>query len=318
MAYELGSPPAGVDELDRSAPTRKTRRRLRDFVVVAVGLAAGIAAPTVIGKASDLFDGRDTKPAATVRAERQSGATAIAPPELAAGNNETVAPTPAATPTDAVARFLKAESESDHASSFALLSKADRTTYRSPVAWRAAHATIFPVIGFEVGAADATRPVVSATLRYRSTINEVVGVVPARAKTTWPVVEEDGGWVVDFSRAEVAAELPPDADAVTAASRWATQRQRCVKADEYRAGLIGRAALAEQLCRQRGAPSVGPVARLDPSAATPFVSAFGASAPALARTVELLGPVPMTVVLAPVEDRWLVIGVLDPQSPDPA
>lgn len=280
------------------------KRRVRDALVVTVGLAVGIAAPRVVDAVTDRSDNK--APAQRAAAVKTGPIPKVNP----AAPDETFASTPAPSPAEAVERFLTAEADSDHARSFGLLSAADRATYRSPTAWRAAHATILPVVGFDVRNVADTRVVTD--VRYRSTIDEVVGLVPARANVAWPVVAEDGGWLVDFSKAEVDAQLPPDAEALTMAGTWAAQRQKCAPAEEYRAGLVGRITLATKLCRARGELTVGEVARLDTSIAAPFVSAFGASAPALARTVQLAGPVPMTVVLAPIEDRWLVIGVLDP------
>ncbi len=277
-----------------------------------MGLAVGIAAPSIASQVKDRF--RDQSTERAVHETRSDTLTNASLSDVATNiGADSVIPTTAPTPTDAVQRFLAAESGGEHATSYALLSDADRALYRSPAAWRAAHATMFPIVGFDVRAVDVARSLVRVDLRYRSTIDEVVGVVPARANVTWPAVPQHGGWLVDFSNAEVRAELPPDADAATAAFTWASQRQRCAPADEYSAGLVGRATLADKLCRKRGAHSTGPVTRLEASDATAFVSAFGASATAWARAVALAGPVPMTVVLAPVADKWLVVGVLEPR-----
>lgn len=294
---------------------RSGGRRRRDLLVVGAGLVLGIGVSVFADDVSELVRGdtgsavRTAEPAAP--GERQEFSPVVA--DRPAG--EEVAATPAATPSQAVERFLAAEVERDHERSFALLSAAGRSTYDSPAAWRASHASFFPVSGFDVrGVNDAgTSTSVVVDMRYASSLDEVLGLVPARAEVTWPVVKESGGWLVDFDGAGIDARFPAEDGAAEAARTWATARQSCDKATEYSAGLVGAATLAERLCRAKGRLVLGPVSPLDSSDNSAMVSAFGAPAAIWARTVRISGPVELTAVLAPVDDRWLVVGIVAPR-----
>lgn len=295
------------DEQHLPAP----HRGRRDGVFIALGLLAGLLVAVFGGDV--LARVRGDHPAgpadsSVTRDIRQD----VDPVVTVAKDDEGVAPSPAASPGEAVERFLAAEVEGDHARSLALLTQAGRVEYRSAAAWRAAHANIFPVRSYEMGTVDerAADAEVLTRIRYRSTLDEVIGLVPARAQAAWRVLRESGGWLVDFDATEVTPILPDDTGASASVRRWVAARQRCEPAEEYSAGLVGRATLADRLCGTDGPPSLGPVGRLDPSDGAPFVSAFGAPAATWARTVDVRSPVALTVVLAPVEDRWLVVGVL--------
>lgn len=287
------------------------RRRGRDVVIVAVGLAAGLGVSVFAGDVRDLVRG-DAAPAPAAAPLRPSVEEFADVEPVSA---EATPSSPAASPSAAVEQFLAAEREGDHARSFALLGSDGRATYRSPAAWRASHANFFPITGFEVrGVNDAgQRPEVVTGVRYRSGIDEVIGLVPASAEVTWPVVEEDGGWLVDFDGAQIFPELPADDGAADATRRWALARQGCEEAEEYSAGLVGAATLADELCDAEGRLELGAVSPLEVDDSAALVSAFGAAATSWARTVRISAPVPMTVVLAPVADRWLVVGVIAPR-----
>jgi hypothetical protein len=49
----------------------------------------------------------------------------------------------------------------------------------------------------------------------------------------------------------------------------------------------------------------------DPS---PVLNAFGPDAAAWARVVDVRRPAPLQVVVAPVDDKWLVVGVTRPPA----
>lgn len=283
--------------------------RRRDVLVIAMGLLVGIGGSVLADDALDLVRG-------------DGGSEALVPnagddverfDEVVPASSERIAPTPAPSPSDAIEGFLTAEASGQHEQSFALLTEAGRDTYGSPATWQAAHASFFPVAAFEMQGVNhaGSRTSVVTDVRYESTINEVIGLVPARAEVTWLVVEEGGGWLVDFDGADVAPRFPPDRDAVDAARRWATTRQDCRVAEEYSAGLVGLATIADRLCDADGPLHFGPVASLDSGDTSALVSAFGAPAATWARAVDITGPVEMTVVLAPVDDTWLVVGVVD-------
>ena len=80
---------------------------------------------------------------------------------------------------------------------------------------------------------------------------------------------------------------------------------------EVEGGLVGDAYLANDLCSAGGPVTAGAAEPLsDPTDVQPFDSAFGADAAAQLQVVALDGPVPLRAVLAPVEDRWQVVGLL--------
>lgn len=219
---------------------------------------------------------------------------------------------PATDPIAAVSAFLTAEVASDFESSWSLLASEDRARYGSPAGWVAAHEAIATVTGFTVGA-DIGGGEVRVQLTMRAGLDGVLGLVPARAESTWAVVPEDGGWRVAFGRSVRVPVLPDDAAAADAAAAWARDRQRC---DDEPAGqhgtLVGTVGLADRLCDAAGTPQANAPERLPASDTTRFVSAFGPDVVDWARTVALDGVVPMRAVLAPIGDRWIVVGVLPP------
>ena len=106
--------------------------------------------------------------------------------------------------------------------------------------------------------------------------------------------------------------LPPEEDATAAVQSWAEEQQRCGTPEQYQGGLRGRADLAEQLCGASGRVQADAAAPLEQIDAPPLQNSFGAEVVTWARTVALDGPVPLRAVVAPVDDRWLVVGLLAP------
>src|SRR5690606_9385670 len=117
--------------------------------------------------------------------------------------------------------------------------------------------------------------------------DSVTGLVPARARTSWVTVEEEGGWAVDVSATTQEPLLPPDADAAPAVQRWAEELQSCAVPEPQVRELRARADLAVQLCGSGGdlrAAAATPLAQLD---AAPLQTSFGADVVAWARVVPL-------------------------------
>lgn len=286
------------------AGARSSRRR--DAFIVVVALLVGMGAVAGFGALTG-SDGID--PTATIDAT-----AAIEPVELTEGAVDVPAGTPATSPAEAVERFLSAEESGDFDTSFSLLSQSQRTQYGSAAAWTSTHADFLPIIGHEIlGASDGGRVVTD--VRYRSSLDEVVGLVPARAQVEWVVVEEAGGWLVDFDAAVLAPRYPDDSAAPDAVREWARSHQECTEPEQYEGALVATADLrrvVESLCDSTDRITVGDARTLDDFDATPFVSAFGTDALSWARAVDLAGPVELTVVVAPVDDRWLVVGLLPP------
>lgn len=276
--------------------------RRRDAVIVVVALFVGMGAVAGYGA----LTGADA-PAPTPAIEGDFEPVTPQP-----DGDATVAPgAPAASPQAAVEAFLAAEAAGEFETSYALLSEAQRATYGSAAAWTNAHADFFPVVGHRV--VESTDGSVTTEVEYRSSLDEVVGLVPARGVVEWSVVEEADGWSVDFDASAVTPVYPDDSTAADAVAEWADTNQRCEEPTQYDGALVATAdllAVVESLCETSDPVRTGDARTLDEFDATPFVSAFGTDALAWARAVDLTGPVELTAVVAPVDDRWLVVGLL--------
>ncbi len=158
---------------------------------------------------------------------------------------------------------------------------------------------------------------VDVALALDSTLDEVQGLTPARAVGTWPLRREQGGWRLKFGEGTLRPLFPDPAGATAAAETWYEDRQSCRETEEYDAGLRGDTFLADELCDADGDVTAGaPQPLTDPVDVEPFDTAFGTEAVAQMQAVAVDGPVPLRVVLAPVQDRWLVVGLLQ-QSTTP-
>jgi hypothetical protein len=222
-------------------------------------------------------------------------------------------------PEAAVAAFLSAERAGDFAGSFALLSGTEQR--RSDLTeWTARHADLPEIVDFRVtGAPRPTTGRVEVTARatLRPLLDEVVGLVPATADLTLATVREGDGWRVMFSESRFAPVYLDDATAAGDTRDWVEQRAGCAPAEEYAGGLLGAGAvtLAAQLCDADGAIAVGAPERLpDSPDSDPYVAAFGPDVLDWARVVPVSSPAPIDVVVAPVGERWLVIGASSPTA----
>ena len=282
--------------------------RVRSAGLVVGGIAVGIAVAVGAGALAS----RDDGPA-------DLGRTASSPgdPELLDRDRALRADGPrtrSATPQEAVEQFLTAERAGDHVTSYGYLADPVRAEYGSAAGWAADHPeALAPVLGFELEGEPTGgdgRAEVTTLTRYRSSLDAVAGLVPARARTSWVVVQEEGGWAVDASATTQSVLFPPQEAAVQAVQTWADEAQRC--APEVTTGLRGRSELAKQLCGIAGSPeavAVMPLAQVD---APPLQTSYGADVVSWARTVRVDGPVPLRAVVAPIDDAWRVVGVLSP------
>jgi hypothetical protein len=219
---------------------------------------------------------------------------------------------PATDPRRAVEGFLAAEKAGDLARSYQFLSASDRKQLASEQDWIAAHADLVPpVTDYEIDG-PARDGVIPSTLRLESSLDEVIGLVPARAQMRWQVVEGPAGrWSIDLARSELEPQLPPDDDAVAATTAWVQSRQHCASNGEWEGGLVGFSGLADALCDRAGEVVVGRAQPLDGLDVEPFITTFGDDAVTWARVVPVERPASLRAVLAPLDDRWVVIGVLD-------
>ena len=290
--------------------------RLRDAVVVLFAVAVGfgialvphllndsggegIASPTKANprvQLSTLADVRVAKPLPPATADPAS----VEPPAA-----------PADTPVAAVTGFLDAEAAGDFAASYGGLSAPDRLRAGSRSEWTTAHAQLPTIRGFTLGETRFApdRSEIDAEVELRPALDTIVGLVPARAHAVWIAVAEDGGWRVDFDNSSLVPEYAPDAAAVDAATSWISARVECRRAPHYRDGLLGVPALAADLCGARGQVASEPRHRCAPGPASSRSSPR--SAPKCSRgpaSSRCTSPSPTSVVLAPVGDRWVVVG----------
>lgn len=221
----------------------------------------------------------------------------------------------APSPTVAVDRFASAEIAGNHEESYAMLARADRVAVRGKTGWMQSAALRPALRSFEqrsVVQQDTTAQI-EGPATFEPRLDEVVGLVPRRANLRWRAVAEDGGWRVAHTATSVEPVLPADSGAADAVRGWVAARQRCQSpvSLEYSYGLVGIVGLADQLCNKNAAVQLGNTSvlgeRPNPSA---VIAAFGPQADLWARMVEVKSPEPMHVVLAPFDDRWVVVGLL--------
>jgi hypothetical protein len=293
--------------------------RLRDTTVVllAVALGFGLAlVPRLLNHSGGDDSASPTKANPRVQLSTLSDARVAKPlPQAAADPASVEAPAPAApSPVAAVTGFLDAEVARNFGGSYGNLSAADRLRAASHTEWADLHAQLPTITGFTLGETRSApgRAEVDAKVELQPGLDAIVGLVPAHADAAWIVVAEDGGWRVDFESSELVPAYPPDIGAIDAARSWVSARSHCRRAPQSRDGLLGSPALAAGLCGAGGPVRVGTPAALHAAVGVePFVAAFGAEVFGWARAVAVHSPAPMTVVLAPIGDRWVVIGVFD-------
>lgn len=74
--------------------------------------------------------------------------------------------------------------------------------------------------------------------------------------------------------------------------------------------MLGPVAIAKRLCRATGPVTVGvPTALIDDAGLSALTAAFGPDVYAWARVVPVTAPARLELVLAPVGERWLVVGI---------
>jgi hypothetical protein len=295
------------------------RRRIGRGALVLAAAALGVGAVAVPRWASRgddrAFPVDDDRSVASLPFD----ATLDGPPEVSVP--EVVAPA-AGTPRAALERFLDAEAAGDAEASFDALSASDRAATPTRAAWTAAHDTIPRVIGYEVTAlrADAGRAEADVAVALTPSLDDVVGLVPARATARYVLVAEDGGWRVAFAESSLVPEYAPDDDARGAARAWAAAAARGDVVAQWDGGVLGLAddAYLPALRAARDGVEVGAPLRLAPvPEAEPMLAAFGPDVFDWARVVPLEAPVALDLVLAPVGEQWLVVGVLSASAVRP-
>ena len=245
----------------------------------------------------------------TAAAEPRTAPAVAEVPAAAAPEQPAV---PAASPAAAVQDFLRAEADSDFATSYGLLAADDRAAQRSRAGWTAAHAQLPVVRGFTIGAVreSGTRAEVDTRVDLRPELGPVVGLVPATATATWTTLAEDGGWRVAFADSTLVPEYAEATAAPAAARAWVADRRGC--RERARAALFANTLLTDELCDTRGPVRVAAPMPLEPGEQSDaFLAAYGPDVFSWARVVPVTSPARVGAVLAPLGPRWRVIGLVD-------
>jgi len=220
-------------------------------------------------------------------------------------------PAPPGSAAEAATAFLDAEAAGDVERSFGLLAAGDRDEQGSPAGWLETHADLWTPTDVTLTGVTEDGPTATAEadVVLRPQLDEFVGLVPARARLTLPLVREDGGWRVAFAESAYEPAYPDEAGAVDAVRRWAGARSRCSTTDEWDGGLLDSPYLADALCGAEGEVRLGRPDTLDAlDDAGAYLDDFGDRAADWARVVPVEAPVPFDAVAAPLGDGWVVIG----------
>jgi hypothetical protein len=231
-------------------------------------------------------------------------------------------PQPAPRPhlAEAVRDLLAAEEHNDPAASFLLLSRQSRTEYKDVADWTTRRQQLPAVTAFKVdpgaaGSAGDRAGKVTAVVEHKPGIDPFKGLSLAREDQTFTGRREGDGWLVDGDPASEPV-LPPDPQAAAAAASWVAAVQACDTAKAASLQVVptifGSAEGAKGLCGKAGPVTPGAVERLAPGvASTDIVAQYSTDALVWARVVRITSPAPFGVVLAPLGERWQVLGLTD-------
>jgi hypothetical protein len=211
--------------------------------------------------------------------------------------------------------FVNAIVSDDTNAAFGLLTKADRDFFGSVAQFGATLARSAPWLHADV---TTTETSIVATVQRTPQLDDALGLIAATAKITMLARNESGAWRVDWRHRTISEESTlNDVQAKDDVARWAYGHQAC-KPDvrlEHPTGIAGVSGFAAALCRTKAPISVDDVTSLesldDPG---PFVDAFGPEVMHWGRVVTLRAPIDMRVVVAPVGDRWIVVGLSRPET----
>lgn len=239
--------------------------------------------------------------------------------QVEAGDGSDIQPVAAVDATDAetaVASFLSAEVARDFAASFALLTpNVQERLGDRPERWRAEHRDLPVITGYQILRVEpGDAPEVHTVLALDSRLDLVQGLVPARAEAVWAVEETPQGYRVDFDASVLRPLYPDDAPARDVALEWARRLQAGEDATDLQGvqRLYGPARLRAVTAEATGDFDAGAPVTLPPDGgSSDLVAAFGADVVGWARAVPLGGAAEVTVVLAPIDDEWRVIGLFE-------
>ena len=288
-----------------------SRRQAIALGIGVAGLAVGIGAAAVANR-----EPATPRPTASVQrldlSNHPEGTQATTPPAR---------PVAAASASEAVQRFLRANAKQDFATSFALLDKASQEDHQTVAGWTAAQADRPPVKGVTVSGERSVAGAVevTATVTHPAAVDPFAGLTPGRTVEVWRAQREGGRWHVAAGPVSVRTLLPGDADATAAVQSWVDRLARCdnggAAAMQAAAELYGPVGLAGAPCQEHGAWKAAATRGFDAAGdPQPYLSAFGPEVQTWARLVPVQGPkTRFAVVVAPLGDAWRVLGV-DPAS----
>jgi hypothetical protein len=220
---------------------------------------------------------------------------------------------PTSSPKQTLTALLGAEERGDHAASFALLSSASRSTYTDVDDWSRLRSQVPAVTGFTI--ASSTGASVVAVVEHEPGLDPFIGLSPARTRETWTAVAEHGSWRFD-AEPRIRPMLPDRRGTVDAALRWAHAVQSCDAHATVDAQAVarpfGQSDGADQLCGASGRLAGSPTDVPTGPQTADLVSQYTADSLSWAQAVRVDGgPVPFSVVLAPIGDEWKVVAVFD-------
>lgn len=282
-------------------------------VILVVGIAAGAAITTGLpGRLLDDVSAGDARQDVDPGADVRLNPVPAEPARSADGSLR------AADPGDAVAGFLGAEIAGELGDAYAHLSAAEQQEFHSAKGYVAAHADLLPpVLRYELVDVEVDGDVATVVtdVALRPSLDPIMGLVPGDAEITWTTVAEDGGWAVELTSAEMRPRFLDDGLAPDHVAGWVAARQGCASAgDREQRPLRGAARLADDLCDKDGDVRVGAVGPLPDIDGGAYLSAYGGDVASWARVVDVEAPTALRAVVAPIGDRWIVIGVLEPTS----
>lgn len=229
-------------------------------------------------------------------------------------------PAPRSRLVEAVEALLEAERRGDTAASFLLLSRQSRAEYKDVADWTMRRQQLPRVIAFRIdpasqGERGEMESKVVAVVEHVPGLDPFKGLSLAQERQVFIGRRDGAGWLVDGDP-ETEPILPAEALAVEAATAWVAAVQACDKdrADKLQAvpTIFGSAEGAVGLCGTTGPVGTEGVVRLAPGvASTDIVAQYSSDALAWARVVRITTPAPFGVVLAPLGDRWKVLGLTD-------
>jgi hypothetical protein len=225
--------------------------------------------------------------------------------------------------------FVDAFVNGDARTAFPLLVAADQSFFGSAEQFGATMARSAPWLNADVTAQGNS---IVVAVQRTPQLDDALGLITANTSVTIPVTNESGIWRFDWRNRQVN-DVSTLTDQTVRADvlAWAKLQQQC-KPDatrEHVTGLVGVSGFAGQLCGAKGNLALGETAPLDSlDDPGPFVDAFGSEVMEWGRVVTLRTPtnstpanstptnIDMQVVVAPVGERWIVVGLARPNAVD--